>query len=266
MGAAEAKRLAGTPDPRVIASARPAADATAIKPQPTSAPSRSEPAPVRIGGRLTPTSSARRISPFATRPQPGKSVSPFSLWAKQGDGTVHPLCQTGVRPHRRITKGDIVHILVDETSSASVTADTDLKRRFELDAQLKDWIRLDGFSQLVPAAQQNPPGIDFRTERRLRGRGRRNRRDRMLFRIAAMVVDDLGDGTLFVAARKTKRIHDEESILTLSGYVRREDIDDNRMVRSERLHNLDLSYTGSGSLASNYSRSIWGWLLDLIWF
>jgi flagellar basal body L-ring protein FlgH len=81
-----------------------------------------------------------------------------------------------------------------------------------------------------------------------------------------MVVDDLGDGTLFVAARKTKRIHDEESILTLSGYVRREDIDENRMVRSARLHSLDLSYTGSGSLTSNYTRSIWGWLLDLIWF
>ena len=88
----------------------------------------------------------------------------------------------------------------------------------------------------------------------------------MVFRIAASVAWDLGDGTLFLTAKKVKQIHDEESVLTLSGYVRREDIDEHRTVRSEKIHDLDLSYTGSGSLASNYSRSFCGWLLDLIWF
>jgi flagellar L-ring protein precursor FlgH len=222
--------------------------------------------PVRLGGRLAPGSGARRISPFASTPQAGKEVSPFSLWAVHGDGKIHHLFETGTHPRRRVTKGDIIHIIVDETSAASITADTDLKRRFELDAQLKDWIRFNGISQLVPAARDSQPGIDFRSERRLQGNGRRNRRDRMLFRIAAMIVEDLGDGTLFVAARKTKRVHDEESILTLSGYIRREDIDEKRTVRSESIHSLNLSYTGSGSLTSNYTRSIWGWLLDLVWF
>ena len=100
----------------------------------------------------------------------------------------------------------------------------------------------------------------------MQGNGRRDRRDRMTFRIAAMVKWDMGDGTLFITAKKVKQIHDEESILTLSGLVRREDIDNERMVRSEKIHDLTLAYTGTGSLTTNYTQSIWGWILDLIWF
>jgi len=189
-----------------------------------------------------------------------------SLWALQGDGHVHSLYQGHIKPRRRITEGDIIHILVDEQAIATVTANTDLKRRVELDTQLKEFIHFDGLTHLEPAARKTQPGIDFRSERRLQGLGRRNRADRMVFRIAAMVTWDLGDGTLFITAKKVKRIHDEVTVLTLSGYVRREDIDENRQVRSEYIHDLQLSYTGEGSLTRNYTRSFWTWLLDLFWF
>ena len=222
--------------------------------------------PAYLGAPPARSSGAQRLSPFATLPRPGATASNFSLWGLQGDGKIHPLYQSGVRPRRRICEGDIIHVLVDETSMASITANTDMKRRFEVDAELKDWIHLDGVDHIAPSARSTQPGIDFSSERRTQGNGRRDRRDTMTFKIAATVAWDLGDGTLFITAKKVKRIHDDESILTLSGYVRREDVDDSRTIRSDRIHDLNLAYSGSGSLTSNYTRSIWGWILDLIWF
>ncbi len=211
--------------------------------------------------------SGRRVSPFRSRSsETGAGTSRFSLWAKQGDGKIHPLYQTGIRPRRRISEGDIIHILVNESVMATITANTDLKRRFEVDAQVKDWVHFDGLTRLIPSARSTQPGVDFRSERRTQGTGRRDRRDRIVFRIAGIVAWDLGDGTLFVTARKAIRLHDEESILILSGYVRREDIDEKRSVRSENIHDLSITYSGSGSLTANYTRSFWGWLLDLLWF
>jgi len=225
--------------------------------------------PMRIGSSSVRSGGVRRISPFnenAKAVRKSKGASPFSLWAQQGDGKIHALYQNGIRPRRRITEGDIIHVIVDESSLATITANTDLKRRFEVDASLKDWIHFNGWDHLTSSSKKNQPGIDFKSERRMQGRGSRDRRDRMIFKIAATVAWDLGDGTLFITAKKVKRIHDEESILTLSGYIRREDVDSHRTIRSENIHDLNLSYTGSGSLTSNYTRSIWGWLLDLIWF
>lgn len=194
-------------------------------------------------------------------------ASSFSLWGMQGDGKVHTMYHDPIRPRRTITEGDIIHIIVEETASATVTANTDLKRRVEADAQLKSWLQLNDFERLEPNLKGGPLNMDISSQRRTQGLGRRDRRDQMQFRIAARVLWDLGDGTLFISAKKIKTIHDEESILTLSGYVRRDDVDGRlRVVRSERIYNLKLAYTGSGTLASNYTRSFWGWILDKIWF
>ncbi len=200
-------------------------------------------------------------------PHANDRASAFSLWSMQGDGKVHTLYHDPIRPRHAITEGDIIHIIVEETASATVTANTDMKRRFEADAELKDWLHLSDFERLEPGLKGGPLGVDFTSERRTQGLGRRDRRDQMQFRIAARVLWDLGDGTLFISAKKIKTVHDEESVLTLSGYVRRDDIDARqRVVRSERIYDLRLAYTGSGALASNYTRSFWGWLLDLLWF
>lgn len=234
----------------------------AAAPHPLPLPERMPvPPPVRMPAPLP--EHAYAPGPPAAAPDPD---SRFSLWGRQGDGRIHPIYQGMATPRRRITEGDIVHIMVHENSTASVTANTDLRRRVEADAKLKEWLHLKDFAQLVPGLQQGPLGIDFQSDRRTQGLGSRNRRDQMSFRIAAKVVTDLGDGTLFITAKKVRHVHDEKTELTLSGYVRREDISSNRLVMSERVHDLKLAYTGSGMVTSNYTRSIWTWLLDLLWF
>ena len=94
--------------------------------------------PAYIGSHPQRPLGLERVSPFAVQPprEQAPSASAFSLWAQQGDGKIHPLYQSGIRPRRRIVEGDIIHVLVDESAMASITANTDLRRRFELDTEL----------------------------------------------------------------------------------------------------------------------------------
>ncbi len=195
------------------------------------------------------------------RAAPSRKETRHSLWK----GKIYPIYQFPFKPHRPVTEGDIIHVLVQEQSTATITANTDLKRTVEFDAELNDFINFNGISNALRSSGVTP-GIDFSSERRNKGQSRRNRRDDMTFKIAAIVAWDLGDGTLFITARKEKIVHDEKTVLTLSGYVRRDDITSQRLVLSDYIHDLHLAYTGSGSITSNYTKSIWGKVLDWIWF
>ena len=210
-------------------------------------------------------SAPKRREPHATpltkHTKQSNGDAAFSLWK---DGELQDLMQSQIKPRGRITEADLIHVVVNERSVASITANTDLKRRFEAEAKLRDWIHLAGLQQLTPADQEL--SIDFTSDRRTRGLGRRDRRDQISFRIQVKIEEDLGGGILFISGTKQIELHDEKSTLKLQGYVHRRDISERRIVQSEFIDQLQLLYTGSGSMTANYTRSIWGWILDLLWF
>jgi len=189
-----------------------------------------------------------------------------SLWKEAGgDGRIHSLYSPPFKPLPPVRVNDIILIIVEERSMTRSDANTDLRRDVQVDTELKDFVRFDGLQKIVPAAASSP-AVDFESERRQRSRGRTDRRDDMTFRIAAKVIDELPNGNLVIAAEKHKKTNDEETVLTLTGECRRQDIRADRSIRSELVADLDLKYTGKGPVSRNQGRSIWTWLLDLIWF
>ena len=62
-------------------------------------------APDRLRGRTVRPATTKRVSPFAEGAQRKQGLSQFSLWARQGDGRVHPLYQSGIRPAAASAKG-----------------------------------------------------------------------------------------------------------------------------------------------------------------
>ena len=80
------------------------------------------------------------------------------------------------------------------------------------------------------------------------------------------VVDIRPNGNLVLEGRTTRRINDEESVLTIFGEVDPRDIGaQSRAVRSERVADMKLSFSGSGPVSRNLGRSILSGVLEWLW-
>ena len=104
------------------------------------------------------------------------------------------------------------------------------------------------------------------SEKKLEGRGTTDRRERITFKIMARVIDVRPNDNLILEGRTTRRINDEESILTIFGEVDPKDIDERiKAVRSERVADLKLVYSGRGPVSRNLGRSALSWMLEWLW-
>ncbi|GAB6076242.1 hypothetical protein JCM12825_11200 [Desulfurobacterium crinifex] len=66
--------------------------------------------------------------------------------------------------------------------------------------------------------------------------------------ITAQVIGKQPNGNLIIQAQKNIVINGESHVLTITGLVRPEDIDDTNTVTSDRIFNLQVTYTGEGVL------------------
>lgn len=162
---------------------------------------------------------------------------------------------------KKFKANDIVLILVEENGFAANNSNINLRRKFDLDAELKNLTTFspaDGFDVL--------PALKVESEKRQEGRGTTDRREKITFRIAARVVEVHPNGNLLLEARKTRRINDEESILTLFGEVAPDDVHPlTRAVKSERIADMKLVYSGRGPVSRNLGRTIISWLSEWLW-
>jgi len=191
-----------------------------------------------------------------------------SLWAR-GAGREGPrsLYDSGFLPDRKFKHNDLILILVEENGFAANNSNVNLRRKFDLDAELRKFPHFDADDFTLRAADPaNLPSLDLKTEKRLEGRGTTDRREKILFRITARVAEVLTNGNLIIEAKKTRMINDEESILTLFGEVSADDISPlTRSVRSERIADMKLVYSGRGPVSRNLGRSILSWILEWVW-
>lgn len=198
---------------------------------------------------------------------PGERLEGQSLWERskavqEGRGVRSIYVRPAVeRPP--IAVNDIVLVLVTEDASASNDARLDSRRELEADILIDKFARLSGFG-LEPDNGPHPE-IEFSTSRDLQARGRTDRRESVRLRIAARVVDVLPNGNLMVEARKQKRINAEETVVSLSGVLRAEDVAEDYTVRSDRLADMKLAYSGEGPVSANAAWTWLGWIIDKIW-
>jgi len=162
-------------------------------------------------------------------------------------------------PEKKFKKNDLLLILVEENGFAANNSNINLRRKYDLKAELRDF-------SVMGYTPSQLPSVDLKSEKRQEGRGTTDRREKILFRITARVVDVLENGNLLVEAKKTRKINNEESLLTLFGEVNPEDVDPRtRTVRSERIADMKLVYSGKGPVSRNLGRTILSWLMEWLW-
>ncbi len=158
---------------------------------------------------------------------------------------------------------DLVEIVVNEVSKHTVKADNKLERDNQIDAKLEDWIKFgDGFT-LGPSQQSDgDPTIAGGIQRQFEGKGEAKREDTLSARIMAEIVDILPNGNLVLEATKTVVTDEDETVLTLTGVCRGNDVGPGNSLVSTKLAKLEVTKTSSGAAYDATKRGFLHKLLD----
>lgn len=158
---------------------------------------------------------------------------------------------------RAIRVGDVVVIRLEEDADASGNSSTSLTR----DSRMS--LGVEAFLAAIPALVRSHPGLDpeklfsFMSESDFSGEGDTARRGRLRGSIAVRVTEEMPNGDLYVEGTKVLLINNEEYHLYLSGLVRPADIAQDNSVRSDRVADAQIEFTGRGDIADQQRK---GWL------
>lgn len=141
---------------------------------------------------------------------------------------------------RDFAVGDIVTVLVDENTAASankVNSATDRKSR-----------KMDFDATLPPPAAGKSAGIESSNNGESRQNGEATRRNQFVGEISVKVVAIGKDGNLQIKGSKTVDVDKNKQVMTLSGWLRPQDVSTTDVAQSSRVADAQLVYTAQGSL------------------
>lgn len=163
-------------------------------------------------------------------------------------------------------QGDLITIMVKETTSISERQKTENKRENTIDAAIS----------LVPGTDQIPaqvgtasagrlPALKAASEKEFKGEGKIEAEGEVKAVITARVIDVLDNGNLLVEGRRLVRVNKDTKTILITGIVRTADVQANNTVLSEKLHNFQVSIEGEGPLTRANHEGWLGEILDILW-
>ncbi|MFQ5698199.1 MAG: flagellar basal body L-ring protein FlgH [Myxococcota bacterium] len=180
--------------------------------------------------------------------------------------------------------GDLVTVVIDESASAKNEAQSEIDRESKIKATLSSDIALQTLITkpirtllgLLGLAEQkntsNPPAgsagkIDIATggnKTEFDGAGKLRRQASFTTTIACLVTDVSDSGLLRIEGERQLRLNNETQIITLSGWVRPEDVRLDNSVPSMLIASANIQYHGVG-LVSEVQRAPWLTRLFNLW-
>lgn len=190
----------------------------------------------------------------------GQGSTSGSIW-REGLGDAY-----GDRRARGL--GDIVTVNIVEEASASQEAETSTSRNSVLDAALDDVFGLPndfGIENFLKSGQPFSPSIKGDYKRDFKGSGSTTRKETLVARVSAKVVQVLPGGNLFIQGRREIKVNREKQFIVLEGVIRPDDISPSNTVASTQIADAKIRYTGRGVLSDVQGP---GWLariMDWVW-
>lgn len=131
--------------------------------------------------------------------------------------------------------GDMVTVVVTESSSATTSADTSLQRNNTVGVHVQ--------------AQGQPHGLNIGLNNEFDGGGRVARAGRILAQLNVNVTAIAPNGDMLISGEQHIELNSERQHMRLEGRVRSADLSASNTVPSNRIADLKLSYVGNGDLA-----------------
>lgn len=161
--------------------------------------------------------------------------------------------------------GDIITVLISESSSASKKASTDLERESSLTAALS---ALLGYEEAIRAKNSrfNPDSaLSMSTTNDFESDGTTSRSGQLTATISAKIVEVLPNGNMAIEGRREITVNEEEQIIKLTGVIRPEDIDPDNTIQSRFIADAKITYTGEGVLGDKQRPGWFARIFDIIW-
>jgi flagellar L-ring protein precursor FlgH len=159
---------------------------------------------------------------------------------------------------------DFVTIIVRESKTATSDAKTESKKDWSLESELSKWLKLSDKNNLVPALfEHGNPAIEFEFKHDYGADGKYDRRDELVTRITARVIDVKPNGNLVLEATKSIYIDEDGYTIALTGACRSRDVTPANTILSTQLHGLDVQVRHTGSVRDATRR---GWLVRMFDF
>jgi len=152
---------------------------------------------------------------------------------------------------------DIVVVKIEETSSATGSATTDLKKTSGLET------KIEALVGLMERLKKTDPNIDpsklisSQTASDFVGGGTTQREGRIIATVPTIVRKELPDGNLFIEGHRVLLVNNEEHHLYVSGVIRPYDIEKDNSIKSSLIAEAQIEITGRGDVTEK-NRQGWG--------
>ena len=147
--------------------------------------------------------------------------------------------------------GDIVHIIILESTSAQNRAGTKTDVRDDLGMKFSHTIQ--GLAPVIGTSNQ----ATGQFSNKYKGLGQTSRVSNVQARIASWVTEVMENGNLKITGKHKVEVNDEIQEITITGIVRTKDISGANTVFSYQVANAELAVRGTGVVADTESP---GWL------
>ena len=153
---------------------------------------------------------------------------------------------------RNFQVGDIITVLLDESTQAARTSNTDLSR------EAKNTGLPTGLNTEIGKISPFLQGIDLSSSGQTsKGKGVADQKATLKGSLAVTVVEVLANGNLMVRGEKKLGLAEGTEVIQVSGIIRPQDVGPNSTVQSLRLANAQFAYRGNGDVA-NAAKAGWG--------
>ena len=154
--------------------------------------------------------------------------------------------------NRRFQVGDVITVLLSESTQANRQQNTDVSRESTNNAVPPGLsTRLSNASSLLNGVNLNSATIESS------GSGTANQRASLNGSISVTVVEVLPNGHLALRGEKQMTLSEGTEVIQVSGIVRSEDVAPNNTVQSRRLADARFIYRGEGDIARSNAPG-WG--------
>ncbi len=185
---------------------------------------------------------AMMYPPLPERVERRRNIDRASLW-------------TGARSsllgdRRAVRRGDILTVVIEIDDKAEISNST---RRSRKGSEQMGIPSLLGIPQMInrqlPQGATMDPAVSANSTSSSNGEGSIRRNEKLTLRVAATVVDVLGNGTLAIKGSQEVRVNYEIRELLISGYVRPEDITRKNEITYDKIASARISYGGRGHIS-----------------
>ncbi len=177
------------------------------------------------------------------------------------DGSL--LSQTGgswLASTRASKKGDILTVVISETSTANFTASTTATKKDsnavdKSSSGVLDWLKIPLLKSLF-SAQSNGANSS------IAGTGTTANSQNFTGRLSVTVKEVLPNGNLVIEGTRTLNVNKDYQHLVFSGVVRRDDVQADNTVQSQNVSNAEIRSDGKGVISDRQRKGILTRILD----